>query len=367
MHNLARWKLRSVKPYVPGKPIEELARELGITGEIIKLASNENPLGPSPKAVEAISKKLSELNLYPDDAAYNLVKKLSEINGLTIDEVILGNGSVEIMLMIGLAFVNPGESIITSEKSFIMYKIVGDLIGANVIETPMSDGKIDLEAILRAIKEDTKVIFIANPNNPTGTFCEKSEVEDFMRRVPEDVIVVWDEAYYEYIRGDKFKETIEYVKDGKNVIILRTFSKIYGLAGLRVGYAFAKKEIIDALRRTRLPFNVNSLSQVAAYYALDDKEHVEKSLEVNRKGLEYLYREFKALNLRYYESACNFILVDFGMDSDIPYNYLLRKGIIVRPVKNYGLPTSLRITVGTQEQNEKLIRAIKEFLGHGNS
>ncbi|MDI6850916.1 MAG: histidinol-phosphate transaminase [bacterium] len=367
MHNLARWKLRSVKPYIPGKPIEELARELGIAGEIIKLASNENPLGPSPKAIEAISKKLSELNLYPDDAAYNLVKKLSELNSLTIDEVILGNGSVEIMLMIGLAFVNPGESIVTSEKSFIMYKIIGELIGANVIETPMLNGKINLEAILKAIREDTKVVFIANPNNPTGTYCEKREVEDFMKHVPEDVIVVWDEAYYEYIKGDKFKETIEYVKNGKNVIILRTFSKIYGLAGLRLGYAFAKKDIIDALRRTRLPFNVNTLSQIAAYHALDDSEHVERSLTVNKRGLEYLYKELSALNLKYYESACNFILVDFGVDSDTPYNYLLKRGIIVRPVKNYGLPTSLRITVGTQEQNEKLIRALREFFGYGNS
>uniref|UniRef100_A0A7V3ZZM0 Histidinol-phosphate aminotransferase n=1 Tax=candidate division WOR-3 bacterium TaxID=2052148 RepID=A0A7V3ZZM0_UNCW3 len=367
MHNLARWKLRSVKPYIPGKPIEELARELGIAGEIIKLASNENPLGPSPKAIEAISKKLNELNLYPDDAAYNLVKKLSELNNLTIDEVILGNGSVEIMLMIGLAFVNPGESIVTSEKSFIMYKIIGELIGANVIETPMANGKINLEAILKAIRGDTKVVFIANPNNPTGTYCEKGEVEDFMKHVPDDVIVVWDEAYYEYIRGEKFKETIEYVKNGKNVIILRTFSKIYGLAGLRLGYAFAKRDIIDALRRTRLPFNVNALSQIAAYYALDDSEHLERSLTVNKKGLEYLYKELSALNLKYYESACNFILVDFGMDSDIPYNYLLKRGIIVRPVKNYGLPTSLRITVGTQEQNEKLIRALREFFGYGNS
>jgi len=367
MHNLARWKLRSVRPYVPGKPIEELARELGIKGEIIKLASNENPLGPSPFAVEAIKGYLNEMNLYPDDSSYALSKKLSEMFGVTMDEVILGNGSVEIMLMIGLGFVNPGETVIASEKSFIMYKIVSDIIGARFIEVPMKDGKIDLEGILRSITEDTKVIFIANPNNPTGTFIPKDEVVDFMKRVPEDVIVVWDEAYYEYARGDDFEETIRYVRDKRNVIILRTFSKIYGLAGLRVGYGFAKKEIIDVLRRTRLPFNVNSLAQIAALRALDDREHVEKSIKINNEGILYLYNELKRLNLKYYPTRGNFILVDFGIDSDIPYRFLLNKGIITRPVKNYNLPTSLRISIGLPEQNRKLVEALEEFLRHGNS
>jgi histidinol-phosphate aminotransferase len=367
MHKLARWKLRSVKPYVPGKPIEELARELGIKGEIIKLASNENPLGPSPKAMEAVSRYIKDLNLYPDDSAYELIKKISSKNGFEAEETIIGNGSVEIMLMIGLAFVNPGESIVVSEKSFIMYKIIGDLIGAKVIETPMVDGKIDLEGILKSIREDTKVVFIANPNNPTGTVCERSEVEEFMERVPEDVIVVWDEAYYEYAQGSEFKETVDYVREGKNVVVLRTFSKIYGLAGLRLGYAFAKRDIIDALGRTRLPFNVNSLAQIAAYYALDDYEHVERSRRVNSEGLNYLYSEFSRLGIKYWKSACNFVLVDLGVDSDKPYNYLLKRGIIVRPVKNYSLPTCLRITVGTPEQNRKLVETLTDFLEYGNS
>lgn len=366
MHYLARWKLRGVKPYVPGKPIEELARELGIQGEIIKLASNENPLGPSPKALEVMEKFLKDSHLYPDDSSYLLTKKLSEINKLSMDEIILGNGSVEIMLMIALGFVNPGETIVASEKSFIMYKIVSDIIGANFIEVPMLDGKIDLDGILRAITEDTKVIFIANPNNPTGTFNSKSEVEDFMARVRDDVIVVWDEAYYEYARGEDFKETIEYVKEGRNVIILRTFSKIYGLAGLRVGYGFAKKEIIDVLRRVRLPFNVNSLAQVAAIHALDDKEHVERSVKINNEGLQYFYGEFSKMGLKYYPSRGNFILVDFGVDSEKPYQFLLKRGIITRPVKNYGLPTSLRISVGLPEQNQRLIEAIRDFLGNGS-
>ncbi|HOP32623.1 MAG TPA: histidinol-phosphate transaminase [Candidatus Hydrothermia bacterium] len=367
MHNLARWKIRSVKPYVPGKPIEELTRELGIKGEIIKLASNENPLGPSPKAMEMVSRYIKELNLYPDDSAYSLTKKIAEMNGLSTDEVILGNGSVEIMQMIDLAFVNPGESIVTSEKSFSLYKIIGDIVGARVIETPMKDGKIDLNLILEGIKEDTKVVFIDNPTNPMGTLCPKDEVEDFMKRVPEDVIVVWDEAYYEYARGEHFKETIDYVKQGRNVIVLRTFSKVYGLAGLRLGYAFAKKEIIDALGRTRLPFNVNTMAQIAAYYALEDTEHVRKSVEMNSKGLEYLYEEFSKMNLKFYRSWGNFILVDLGINSDKPYNFLLKKGIIVRPVKNYSLPTCLRITVGTPSQNQKLVEGLKEFLEHGYS
>ncbi|MEO0251042.1 MAG: histidinol-phosphate transaminase [candidate division WOR-3 bacterium] len=366
MHYLARWKLRGVRPYVPGKPIEELARELGIKGEIIKLASNENPLGPSPMAVKAVENIIKDAHLYPDDSSYVLIDKLSRLNNVSMDEIILGNGSVEIMLMIALGFVNPGETIIASEKSFIMYRIVSDIIGANFKEVPMAGGKIDLQGILNAITDDTKVVFIANPNNPTGTFNPKEEVEDFMNKVRDDVIVVWDEAYYEYARGEDFKETLGYVKEGRNVVILRTFSKIYGLAGLRVGYGFAKKEIIDVLRRVRLPFNVNSFAQVAAINALDDKEHVEKSVKINMEGLQFLYQELSDLGLKYYKSRGNFILVDFGMDSDKPYKYLLERGIITRPVKNYNLPTCLRISVGLPEQNKKLVEAIREFVKNGN-
>lgn len=366
MHNLARWKLRGVRPYVPGKPIEEVARELGIKGEIIKLASNENPLGPSPMAVKAMENFLKDAHLYPDDSSFMLADKLSKLNNVSMDEIILGNGSVEIMLMIVLGFVNPGETIVAAEKSFIMYKIVSDIIGANFKEVPLVDGKINLQGILNALTDDTKVVFIANPNNPTGTFNTKEEVEDFMEKVRDDVIVVWDEAYYEYARGRDFKETIEYVREGRNVVILRTFSKIYGLAGLRIGYGFAKKEIIDVLRRVRLPFNVNSFAQVAALNALDDKDHVEKSVKINDEGLRFLYKEFSDLGLKYYESRGNFILVDFGMDSDKPYKYLLERGIITRPVKNYNLPTCLRISVGLPDQNKRLVEVIRDFMKNGN-
>ena len=367
MHPLARWKLRGVKPYIPGKPIEELARELNLKGEIYKLASNENPLGPSPMAVKAMEDALGEMNLYPDDMSYYLVKKLSEKIGVSPAEIILGNGSVEIMLMIALSFVNPGESIVASDQSFIMYRIVGNIIGAVMIEPPLKDGRIDLEAILLSIRPDTKVIFISNPNNPTGTALFKEEVENFMKKVPEDVIVVWDEAYYEYMQAKNFKETVSYVKRGWNCVILRTFSKIYGLAGLRLGYGIAPKEIIDTLMRVRLPFNINRMAQIAAYHALDDEEHVRKSVELVETEKKYLYHEFTKLGLKYLPTYTNFIFVDLGRDAAPAYEYLLKKGVIVRPLKNYNFPNALRITIGTHQQNVKLIELLNKFLKNTES
>jgi len=364
MHPLARWKLRAVKPYVPGKPIEELARELGLKEPIEKLASNENALGPSPLAVEAIKKALGEVNLYPDDEAYYLKKKIAEKFGVDFDEVVVGNGSVEIVLMLGLGFVYPGESIVASQGSFIMYKIVANLIGADFIEPPLGeDWRIDLDVLYRAIRPDTKLVFISNPNNPTGTALWRDEVEEFMNRVGDDVIVVWDEAYYEFVDKERFPDTLRYVREGRNVVVLRTFSKIYGLAGLRLGYGFAPKNIVEVLRRVRLPFNVNRIAQIAAIAALDDEEHLRLSRELVLKGKLYLMKELRRLNIPYAHSETNFIFVEFPFDAGYIYESLLKRGIITRPLAGYNFPRALRITVGTEEQNRKLIRALEEILG----
>jgi len=364
MHPLARWKLRAVKPYVPGKPIEEVARELGLREPIEKLASNENALGPSPLAVEAVKKALGEMNLYPDDEAYYLKNKIAEKFGVDFDEVIVGNGSVEIVLMLGLGFVYPGESIVASHGSFIMYKIVANLIGADFIEPPLGeDWRIDLDALCRAIRPDTKLVFISNPNNPTGTALWRDEVQEFMNRVGNDVIVVWDEAYYEFVDKERFPDTLRYVRQARNVVVLRTFSKIYGLAGLRLGYGFAPKDIAEVLRRVRLPFNVNRIAQIAAIAALDDEEHLRRSRELVLKGKLYLMKELRRLNIPYAHSETNFIFVEFPFDAGYIYESLLKRGIITRPLAGYGFPRALRITVGTEKQNRKLIRALEEILG----
>lgn len=364
MHPLARWKLRSVKPYVPGKPIEEVAREFSITTKIYKLASNENPLGPSPKAVSAIKEAAESMSLYPDDSFYHLKKKISSVFNVGENQILLGNGSVEIVLQIALAFVNPGESIIAPKHTFIMYKVVGNITGANVIEPPIHpDGYVDLKKVLSALTPDTKVIFIANPNNPTGNMIPPEHIKSFMKKIRDDVVVVFDEAYYEYASYlGNFMDTLEYVKEGRNVVVLRTFSKIYGLAGLRVGYGFTTPEICEAIWKVRLPFNINSMAQVAAIHALDDKEHVERTLKVTKEGLDFLASEFNKLGLKYTKSFTNFLMVNFQDKAKMVYDELLKNGIVTRPLDPYGLHDHLRISIGKMEANIKLIDTLKEIL-----
>lgn len=364
MHPLARWKLRSVKPYVPGKPIEEVARELGIVTEIYKLASNENPLGASPKAISAIKKAAESMYLYPDDSFYALKKKISTKFKVDEKQILFGNGSVEIMLQLALAFVNPGETIIAPKYSFIMYKVVGNIMGANVIEPPIhKDGYIDLDNILDVMPQDTKIIFIANPNNPTGNMIPLEKIEQFMKKVTKDVIIVFDEAYYEYASYySDFPDTINYIKEGHNVVILRTFSKIYGLAGLRIGYGFTTPEIYETVQRVRLPFNLNRMAQVAAIAALDDDEHVKKSLKTTKEGIEYLVSEFKRLGLKFVPSFTNFIMVKFGDKTKTVYETLLKKGVVVRSLIPYEINDYLRISIGSMEENEKLISILKDIL-----
>ena len=359
----ARKVLDEVKPYIPGKPIEEVARELGLDPETIdKLASNENPLGPSPLALEAIQNAIKEVNFYPDDSNYTLKQKLSRKFGVSEDGIIIGNGSVELLLMLGLAYLDPGDHVVASDQSFIMYRIVSKMLGARITEPPLKDYRIDLEAIAKAIRPETKIVFLSNPNNPTATAVFREEADRFMEMVPDDVIVVWDEAYYEYTKDGELPDGIDYLKQGKNVVVLRTMSKAYGLAGLRIGYAFSKPEIIRSMMKVRLPFNVNRLAQIAAAAALDDEEHVRRSRKLVEEGKKYLYEKLEEMGLFVTESYTNFIFVETGHNGREIYEALLHKGVIVRPLGVYNFPTAIRVTVGLPEQNRRFIEALREFL-----
>ncbi len=363
MHIQARKVLEEVKPYIPGKPIEEVARELGLDPDSIdKLASNENPLGPSPLALQAIQRAINEVNFYPDDSNYFLKQKLSEKFGVGEDSIIIGNGSVELLLMLGLAYLDPGDDVVASAQSFIMYRIVSKMLGANIIEPPLKNYRIDLDAIVKAITPKTKLIFLSNPNNPTATAVFRDEADRFMEKVPDDVIVVWDEAYYEYTSNGRLPDGIDYLKNGRNVVVLRTMSKAYGLAGLRIGYGFSTPEIINSMMKVRLPFNVNRLAQIAAAAALDDDEHVRKSREMVEEGKRYLYKELRELGLFVSESYTNFIFVETGINGQQIHEELLHDGVIVRPLGVYNFPTAIRVTVGLPEQNRRFVEALRKFL-----
>ncbi|MCX6564624.1 MAG: histidinol-phosphate transaminase [Candidatus Aminicenantes bacterium] len=354
--------LKAISPYKPGRPIEEVARELKLKGEIIKLASNENPLGTSPLALQAIRKALKESYLYPDDNCYYFRKKLAERWSVEPGNIVVGNGSVEILPLATLAYLDPEHSALGSEGAFIWFKIAARIAAAELIEVPMRNHTHDLQAMLKAVKPNTRMIYIANPNNPTGTIVDRAEVEDFFRRVPDDILVIMDEAYIEYITDPRFPDSFKYLRDGKNILILRTFSKIYGLAGARLGYGIAPKEIIASLAKLRVSFNVNRLSQVAGLAALDDDRHVRRGRAVNEAGKDYLYEAYRKMGLFYLPTFANFIFVDFARDSQIVFEALQKKGIITRTIKEYGFPQALRITIGTEDQNRKLIRALKSVL-----
>jgi len=350
--------IRSLKPYIPGKPVEELERELGIR-DSIKLASNENPLGPSPLALKAIQEYSKKINRYPHGDCYYLRTKLASILSVNEQEIIFGNGSNEIIELIVRTFLRPGDEAIMAHPSFVVYSMIVQAAGGKNIIIPLSEWKHDLPKMASCINRKTRLIFIANPNNPTGTINTKEEMEEFMQKIPDHVLVVVDQAYYEYVASSDYPDCLSYFREGKNIILLRTFSKIYGLAGLRIGFALSREDIIDAMNRIRQPFNVNSLAQVAALSALDDHTHVEKSRQINNEGKEYLYREFKNLGMNFVETEANFIYVYFEKNiSHEIYNKLLREGVIVRPVS----PTSLRITIGLPRENQKLIHALKKVL-----
>ena len=352
--------IAEIEPYKPGKPISEVERELGIKGAV-KLASNENPISPSPKAVQAILEAVKDINRYPDGSGFYLKKKLSQHLGVGEDFIILGNGSNEIINMIGIAFLSDGDEAIFADPSFDIYRIVTRMSNARGVVVPTRSWKHDLSAMAGKITDRTKVIFICNPNNPTGTIVTRDEVEEFMELIPPGILVVFDEAYWEYAPRHLMPDVIKYIMEGRDVIALRTFSKIYGLAGLRIGYGMARPQIIEYLERVRPPFNVSSLAQAAAIAALDDEEHVRRTIEANEEGKRYLYEELRKLGLGYVPTYANFILVDVGRDSKEVADMLLKEGVIVRPMKGK-ISNYIRVTIGLPHENEAFISAIRKVM-----
>ena len=358
----ARPQIFNLKPYVPGKPIEEVQRELGID-DIIKLASNENPLGPSPLGKNAFSAAVDKLHIYPDANCFKLKQKLSELLDCDPQGLLIGNGSDELLKLLAETFLNSGDEIIFAQPSFAEYEFTATIMGATSVKVPLIDFKHDLEAMLAAVNPHTKMVYICNPNNPTGTIVTAEEIDSFMARVPQDVLIIFDEAYYEYVESPAYASGIKYVKQGRNAVVLRTFSKIYGLAALRVGYGVTTPDIAAAVERVTEPFNVNTPAQVAATAALDDKEHLEQSRKVNQAGKNYLYEEFEKLQLKYLKTDANFIFVDTGKDSQEVFQGLLKQGVIIRSGDIFGYPTYIRVTVGNEKENARFIEGLKKILG----
>lgn len=353
--------VNAVNPYQPGRPIEEVARELGLDPDsIIKLASNESALGVAPSAVKVIQELATEAHIYPDGGAYELREKLAQKLEVAKENLIFGAGSNEILVFLSQCLMGEGKSVVASEKAFVIYKILSLMTGTDFIEVPTVDLGHDLQGILDAIREDTTLVFVCNPNNPTGTLVTPEEVNAFMAKVPDHVLVVFDEAYAEICLGE-MPDTIEFVRQNKNVLVLRTFSKAYGLAGIRIGYGIGAPELIQCLEKPRQPFNTTILSQAAAVAALDDDKFLEESIEVYAQGKAYCCTEFEKLGLSYVEPFANFVL--FEVPDGAKVNELLTaKGVIVRPMAPYGLPNHLRVTFGTVEQNEAFIQALAEVL-----
>lgn len=354
--------VRRITPYSPGKFSKEVMEEYGIT-EVTKLASNENPLGPSPKAVLAMQKVLGEVHVYPDPVCRELTAKLAERLHVCEDSILIGRGSDELIHMMGLAFLNPGEEIIYSQFPFALYPMTAHMCNAVSREIPAKGFDHDLQAMLDAITDQTKLLIIGNPCNPTGTIVRRAEIEALMDQVPEDVIVMFDEAYFEYADDPEYPDCLEYVREGRNVVVMRTFSKVYGLAGLRIGYCSAGPCVAEGLKFVRPPFNVSSVAQAAALAALDDDDHLRSSLELMRETKRYWYGEFEAMGLPYVPTQANFMLVDTLRDCREVYEGLMRRGVTVRTGDIFGLPTHIRVSYGTMEQNEKFITALKEVLG----
>lgn len=359
--------VQGLQPYQPGKPVDELERELGIRN-IIKLASNENPLGPSARVVEALGRNLSELARYPDGSGFRLKKVLAGKLGVDADQITLGNGSSEVLELIACTFVSPERQAIYSEHAFAMYPIVVQSIGAHSAVAPaLRDGRgprygCDLDAMLALVNRETRLIFIANPNNPTGTYVKKAALQSFLAALPDSVICVVDEAYFEYVDAVDYPNTLAWLERYPNLIVTRTFSKAYGLAGLRIGYCVSNPDIADLLNRLRQPFNVNILALLAAEEALHDERYLEQSKRLNRAGLRQLTEAFVERELDCIPSVANFVTVDVRQPGLEVYDQLLRLGVIVRPVENYGLPRHLRVTVGTEEENRLFIRALDKVL-----
>ncbi len=363
---LAAPGVRGLQPYQPGKPIEELEREYGVKN-VIKLASNENPLGPSPKALEAMQRVLGQVWLYPDGNGFALKQRLATHLDVPLNQLTLGNGSSDVLEFAVRAFVSPGDEVIFSEHCFAVYPILAQAVNARAVVTPAKAWGHDLDAMGAAITEQTRIVFIANPNNPTGTWLAGQALEAFLDAVPQRVLVLIDEAYFEYashapMKAEGYPDAVRWIKRFPNLIVARTFSKCYGLAGVRVGYGVSHPQVADLMNRVRPPFNVNSVALAAAEAALDDAEHLERTLALNVTGMAQLTAGFTALGLDYIPSVGNFVSVHLGQPGAVVYERLLREGIIVRPVANYGMPEYLRITVGLPEENERCLAALAKVL-----
>jgi histidinol-phosphate aminotransferase len=361
MKRLTTKEIKSLTPYPPGKPIEELERELGISGSI-KIASNENPLGPSPLAVRAIIENVNKVNRYPDGSGYYLKSKLSDVYDMAPDRIILGNGSNNLIELAIRTFLSRGEEVIQAFPTFLFYEKIATSAGCRLISVPLRDFRIDLEGILNAVTGKTKLIFINNPNNPTGTALSRPEVMDFLKSLSADIVVVLDEAYIEFVTDENIADGLELLRDYPRLIVLRTFSKLYGLAGLRIGYGFSSEEIIDYMNRVRQPFNVNLLAQVAATAALDDKAFVSDTLRIVREGLDYLFKSLNELGIEYRPTQTNFFLIKAPLGGKKTYELMLREGVIIRSMESFGLKDYIRINVGLPEENLRFIETFKKIL-----
>jgi len=350
-----RKEVEAIKDYVPGKTPKEPG--------VVKLASNENPFGPSPKALAAIAAEARNLQIYPDQKSTLLREALGKKLDISPDCIVCGNGSDDIMQVIASTYIEPGDEVIISKNTFSLYELVTRLFGGKLVLVDLKDDALDLAALAGAVSKKTKVVFLTNPNNPTGSIFTAAEFAAFKKKVPDNVLVVVDEAYAEFVENNDFPDSINYVKEGRNVIVLRTFSKFFGLAGLRVGYGVARKELVAPMFRTKMPFNVNRLAQAGAAAALDDDEFMTKTLQNNGAGKDYLYAELDKLGRKYKKTEANFIFINVKKPADEIFLELMKAGVIVRPLTSFGFPNAIRVSIGTPEQNEKFIAAFASVPG----
>lgn len=363
MYAFMKWKeqLLSLAPYKPGRPIESVKKEYGLE-KVVKLASNENPFGTSPKVVAALQSALSSFAIYPDGYATTLRTAVAEFLKMDEEQLIFGNGADNLIQIISRAFLEPGKNTVMASPSFSQYKHNAIIDGAEIREIPLIDGEHDLDAMLEAIDENTAVVWVCSPNNPTGVYITKEKITSFLNKVPKETVVVIDDAYHDYVVADDFYDAVEFVNEYNNLIVLRTFSKIYGIASLRVGYGVAHQDIIRVLEPAREPFNVNTLGQIAAVAALNDQGYVNECRRKNREGMAQFEQFCAEHQLHYFPSQANFILIDFGTSGDEVFQYLLQKGYIVRSGNALGYTTSVRVTVGSEEENNGVIDAMKQYL-----
>jgi len=362
LNELARPHVLGLVPYSPGKPLEEVERELGLD-DVLKLASNENPLGPSPVALQALREALQDIHRYPDGGCHVLRQALSRRLGVEPQELCFGNGSNELLELVTRAFLGPGDEAVMGHPAFVVYRSVCQAVGAEIREVPLRDFTHDLGGMLRAVTARTKLVFVGNPNNPTGTCVSPTDLHDFLRELPADVILVVDEAYREYVPRHLQPDLLKPIRDGRYLLVLRTFSKAYGLAGLRIGYGIAPAEMVQILNRVRQPFNVNVLAQKAAAAALTDAAHLQETLRITEVGRQALQSGLQEVGVVCVPSVANFVLVDVGRKGRGVADALLRRGVIVRSMEGYGLSTYLRVTVGTPQENVRVLRAVAAVLG----